>query len=83
MSFRQPSAPPSSAQRSLSEMSRAFTQGDITRLARGVRKAGFSAVRIEVKPSGEIVAEGREESEDTATDWDKAIRAEKAAKERH
>ena len=67
-------------------MSRPFTQGDITRIGRGLRKAGFKSVRIELKPSGEIVALGSEEGKDAdETDWDQRIRAKEKqpSEERH
>lgn len=57
----------------------AFTQGDVARLAKGLRQAGFHAVRFEIRPTGEIIAEGRESDHNAPserTGWDEQLDAE-------
>lgn len=42
-----------------------FTEADVTRAAKGVRKAGFTRVRISIDPLGNIVIDaGMEPMED-------------------
>lgn len=42
-----------------------FTEADVTRAAKGVRKAGFTRVRISIDPLGHIVMDcGNEPMED-------------------
>ncbi|KQM98748.1 hypothetical protein [Sphingomonas sp. Leaf25] len=42
-----------------------FTEGEVTRAAKGVRKAGFTRIRISIDPLGNIVIDaGMEPMED-------------------
>lgn len=42
-----------------------FTQTDIARALKGARKAGFSAIRVVIEPSGNIVMEASEAPNET------------------
>ncbi len=65
-----------------------FTQGDISKLLKGAKAAGQSVSRVEIDPTGKIVAhlgEADASFMESGNEWDRAINAkkERPAKERH
>lgn len=64
-----------------------FTQGDISKLLKGAKAAGATVSRIQIDPTGKIVAEFAQEShnEPQPSEWDARIRAknQQPPQERH
>jgi hypothetical protein len=58
-----------------------FTQGDISKLLKGARSAGYSVSRVEIDPTGKIVAQlgegGAPSLENGDDEWGSAISAKK------
>jgi hypothetical protein len=66
----------------------AFTQGDISKVLKGAKAAGFNVSSVVVDPTGRIVAQlGKAEEDDRPieTELDRLIRAQKeqASPQRH